>query len=191
MSNPLSSIIDKFYVFVDEETKTIPLSIETLPQNWRNISGLCYMSDAELKKLGWFKFSDPDLLKIEHTPAFIYQSKLTILDHFANLRWEAQTSAVKFNDHRFKLNDATVNALTHKKLIAEADPSLSFNWKTLTGIANLTSADVISLHNKVHQYIQDCFDVEIEFINKVNSINTIKDLVSIEHDYSWPSPDLN
>lgn len=42
------------YCFI--ENNTIVEGPKALPNGWRNISGLCYLSDPELKELGWLPY---------------------------------------------------------------------------------------------------------------------------------------
>ena len=184
------SMIEKFYAIVDKENKIVLNTIQELPKNWHNICGLNLLSDPELKELGWINVTDPDLLEYEYSNEWLNQCRLTIIDYVANIRWEAQTDTITFQENRYKLNEATINALNHKRVIAEKNSELTFNWKTLDWVDTLSSSEIISLTDAIHTYTQECFDIEYAFSEQLKSINTLEELLSANYTLAWPTTSL-
>lgn len=182
-------MIDKFYAFIDEDGKSINL-IDKLPKNWRNISGLCFMSDSELKELGWIKIADLDMANYSHSEELLNQFKYRLCDEVANLRWEAQTEAVTYNNNAYVLSEKTVNSLYQKRMMVANNLTVTYNWKSRDGMLELTGAEIVNLTDTIHNYIQDCFDIESEFASNILSKKSLKELLNLDWTITWPSTEL-
>lgn len=182
-------MIDKFYAFLDDDGKSINL-IDTLPKNWRNISGLCFMPDSELKELGWIKITDLEMENYTCSEELLNQFKYRLCDEVANLRWEAQTEAVTYNNNVYVLSEKTVSSLYQKRMMVANNLTETYNWKSRDGMLELTGAEIVSLTNTIHDYIQDCFDIESEFTSNILSKKSLKELTKLDWTITWPSTEL-
>jgi len=182
-------MIDKFYAFIDEDEKSINL-IDKLPKNWRNINGLCFMSDSELKELGWIKIVNSDIKNYTCTKEILTQFKYKLCDEVANLRWEAQTEVVTYNKNTYILNEKTVNSLYQKRMMVANNLTKTYNWKSRDDMLELTGAEIVNLTDTIHNYIQDCFDIESEFASNILSKKSLKELLNLDWTITWPSTEL-
>jgi len=183
-------MIDKLYTFVDKESKKILVNFDFLPNNWKNYSNINFMSESELKDLGWINATDPDLLNYSYSKDLFDQFKYRLCDAVANLRWEAQTDAVTYKENVYVLSDKTVSALYQKRLLVANNLDLTYNWKSRDDIIQLTGHEIVSLTDAIHNYIQSCFDVEADFISKITSKKSLKTLLALDYNITWPSTKL-
>lgn len=182
---------NNLYVWVDLELNLIASLPQEIPKNWKNINGLNNLDDATLKQFGWYKINDPDLLNFNYNQEWIQEVKDQILDNIANQRWNAQTEHIKYKGNFYILNDQTINSLYQKRLIVENDPDLTFAWKTRDSIIQLSSSELVELTNLISSYIQQCFDIEKQFVENFPLSNTLEDFINLDLSITWPSIELN
>lgn len=184
-------MIDKFYAFVEDESDENLSNIQTLPNGWRNISGLCFLPDPDLRELGWIKITDPDALNYTCSDQLLEQFKYRLCDEVANLRWEAQTDAITYNENVYVLTESTTNALYHKRTLVANNLDSTYNWKTRDGVVELTGNQIVGLTDAIHNYIQNCFDIEADFASLILSKQSLKSLLEIDYNITWPSIELS
>lgn len=183
-------MIDNLYAFVDKENKKINTSFQELPRNWRNISGLSFLPDSDLKNLGWIKLTDRDISKYSCDSFIIDSLKGKILEDVAELRWQAQTEAVTYNGNIYVLNEGTINSLYQKRMLVSSDLEKTYNWKTRDSVVQLSGTEIVSLTDAIHDYIQACFDAEAEFASRLSSVSTLRGLLRVNYTIDWPSTEL-
>jgi len=88
------------------------------------------------------------------------------------------------------LNEGTVNSLYQKRMLVSNDLEKTYNWKTRDGVVQLSGTEIVSLTDAIHDYIQACFDVEMEFASRLSSVSKLKDFLKINYTISWPSTNL-
>jgi hypothetical protein len=188
------------YIEVDIENKRILDFPKKLDINWNNISGLCYLSDSELSDLSWaghpnigfFKYT-PDnieiikLFSIENN--LFLQIKESIKGNLSELRYHHETNGVII-DNRYQLStsDRSKILMQGKYFECLSDDSLLFDWKSQSGTINLNSKDFIKIFKEIQKFIQKSFDIEIDYMKKIDECNTIIDLFSIDiNSIEWNS----
>lgn len=180
------------YIKVNLKEKTILEPPKELELNWNNISGLCYLSDNELKDLSWagyddigfIKFTKDNLILVEDyyiSAEIISQIKRELKDILSEMRYTYETGGVII-DNRYHLStsDRSKILIYGKYLECLSNPELSFNWKSTSGPIHLTANEFIGIFNGIQKFTQECFDIEIKFIEKINSCSTILELFSID-----------
>lgn len=175
------------YVWVDKNLNTIATLPDILPTNWKNFNGMSGLSESALNDLGWYKINDLKLINYQYSNEWLDQFKKQIIESVSHQRWEAQTEAVTYNGNVYILNDSTINALYQKRMIVESDPSITFTWKTRDNIIELTSADLVDLTNKISNYIQECFNIEKNFVSNLLPLTTLEELLGTNLNINWPS----
>lgn len=178
------------YVLTDSESNIITTLPESIPKNWKNIHGLNLLDQESLKSLGWYKIDDPDLLNFEHSQEWLSQFKKQILENISYQRWQAQTESITYNGNAYVLNEQTITALYQKRLVVESNPNTTFIWKTRDSMIELTGSELINLTNSINLYIQECFNIEKNFIDNFSSYLTLEDLLELDLDIIWPSTEL-
>jgi len=184
-------MIDKFYAFVEDKSDKNLSNIQTLPNGWRNISGLCFLPDPDLKELGWIKITDSDILNYSCSDQLLEQFKYRLCDEVANLRWEAQTESITYDEISYVLTESTVNSLYHKRNLVANNLDSTYNWKTRDGVVELTGSKIVELTDAIHDYIQKCFDIETNFASLILSKKSLKSLLELDYNITWPSTELS
>lgn len=183
---------NSLYVEIDLESKKIINFPKELDINWKNISGLCYLSDSELFDLSWAGYPQTGFIKycpenIEKIKLFsidndiFLQIKDTLKQHLSEIRYQYETNGVII-DNRYQLSttDRSKILMQGKYLECINDESLSFKWKSQSGVVDLSSKEFIKIFNQIQIFIQKTFEVEITYIEKINSCDNIIDLFSID-----------
>lgn len=181
----------KLYVWVDKEQNLIANVPGVLPKNWRNYNDFNMIdNESVLNGLGWYNINDESLLECNYSAEWLNQFKMQLLENVSYQRWEAQTEPVTYDGNVYLLNEGTINALYQKRMVVESDPSATFYWKTRDGMIQLTSGELVSLTTSINNYIQECFNIENNFINSLSSMNTLEELLQVDLDITWPSTTL-
>lgn len=180
------------YIKLDLENKKIIDFPKKLDSNWNNISGLCYLSDLELSDLSWAGYPDTGFIKyspdnIEKIKSFsidnevFSQIKDTLKINLSGLRYHHETSgAIIDNRYQLSTTDRSKLLMQGKYFECIDDDSLSFNWKSQSGTISLTSKEFVKIFKEIQKFIQKTFEIEIDYINKIDNCHNIVDLFSID-----------
>lgn len=191
------------YFYVDLDNKKILEEPKPLQTNWKNISGLSFLTDDELSDLSWaghdgfgfikfdsinqeiikdYSFDGPILLK--------FKSQLKDKLNRDRIRHEKKGVIVN-NQYLIKLDVPTKISLSMKYLQCNSNKNLFFNWETSSGYKEFTSLEFINLFEKIMQFIQTSIDIKIEYSKKIESCNTISELISVKFSsIKWNSNEI-
>lgn len=184
-----------FYVLVDKNTNTVLNQASELPENWNNIHGLSALSDEELSdlewagrpNLGWIKFNSEFPFSYTFSENWISFAKESIKEAYANQRWEAENKGILYKGIQINTDDRTKTSILMKKELMSKSSKETFSWKHNGEIIKFNVTDVINISNALNDYVQQCFEVEAELIEKIDKVSTIEDLAKFELDIEWPS----
>lgn len=185
--------MNELYVLVDSKQNLIISPIMELPLNWGNINGLKLLSDEKLKDLswagkdglGWKKITDPDLSTIDVTDEWLSFQKSNFKQLVSSKRKELENEILTFKSKQIKLNERVKNSLSFK-LLGSFNDTDTLAWKFMNGTFQITYAELKELFNFINTYVQDCFDVEYEFSNFLDTIKDKNVLLNMDINLKWP-----
>lgn len=79
-------------------------------------------------------------------------------------RYEAEVGGITLNGMHIDTDDRSKLLINGAALEATIDPEYVMQWKTPTGFAELTGAQVIGIARAVRAHVQACFDREAELL---------------------------
>lgn len=182
---------DFYFEINPAENKIVNFPVE-LDINWKNISGIIFLSKEELYDLSWAGYSNTGFVKISNENKDIIKnlsydsnilniSKLTYRSIVTKNCSEKEISPILINNS-FSIQLTEKNKLQmlmkYNECILNAD--LKFNWKTLSGFVELDSKKFINLYNKVQDYIQKLLDIECHLYQKIENCKSIVELLDLD-----------
>jgi len=182
------------YVLVDNERREILTPINKIPEDWSNINGLNLFDDEKLKNLdwaghtnlGWVSYVNSLISDYSVSDNWLDSSKSNIKLLVSKQRKEKTEETLVFRGNRINLTENTKSSLTLRASSLANQDSVTA-WKFVDGYVSLSKQDVIDLLNFVSNYIQQCFDVENNFTNTVNSCTNFSDIKNLSFDIIWPN----
>lgn len=183
---------------VDYTTEEILTPIDYLPKNWSNINGLDLFDDAKLsnlewaghQNLGWVEYKDAKINDYTVADNWLDSSKSKIKLLIAEKRWEKQNEVLTFNGNRIKIDDQTKSALTLRATSIYQNQNPSTLWKFVDGFVELTNTELIELFEFVNSYIQECFNVEYNISQVINSVTSFSELKQLNLELNWPNTEI-
>jgi hypothetical protein len=185
--------MNDLFVLVDFRLKSIISPVDLLPINWANVNGLDGLDDDKLKDLkwaghdyfGWLKFNDPDLNKYEGSDEWLESSKLKIKSLVSMIKREKEGETLTYKGKNLKIDDKTKVSLLFTLSTTKEDEVIM--WKFLNGSYQMSGSELKKMVKLTNSHIQECFDVEYEFFEKIDNIQTKQDLLEIDINLSWPN----
>jgi hypothetical protein len=86
--------------------------------------------------------------------------KVLLANYAASVRYAKETAGFTSNGVKYLSDRDTQAKLTAAALMAQINPSATFQWKAETGFVTLTAAQMIAVASAVGSYVQACFAVE-------------------------------
>ncbi|PWD68401.1 hypothetical protein DF215_16110 [Pectobacterium versatile] len=121
-----------------------------------------------------------------NTWGWVISEQLT-RDAIALSRYERETAGITFNGNQFHTTDRSKTMLCGAAIKCLRDENKTFNWKTIDGkFIDLSSADILALHDAVIDYVESCFSREQSLINSLLQNELTAEMI----DESWPSNSL-
>lgn len=192
--------MNNLHVLVDIKKKILLNFFQELPKNWANVSGLDSLPEDKLKDLtwasrpglGWLKVNDPLILKCSCDSDWVEGCKGSLSRVVSSLRWKKETEdviiTINGNSHVFSISERSKTSLLLRKVASETDGTLTTVFKFSDGTyETLTAAQMVTLYDKITNYIQECFNVEKNFVDQVSTCTTVADLSSLDYNINWPS----
>lgn len=187
----MSQNLNNFYVLVDTEKNIVIDKIQTLPENWCNISGLPGLSEDELKDLkwaghhnkGWISIKSENIKKYKSPPENFQLQKNTFKKLISDLRNKKENEPIFFNKIKINIDDKTRYTLFIKRILCENNPQLTFNYKCCGEYYILTSNDIIELTDLIENRIQYLFDTECKIFNQIDNCEQIYDFFDINYTF--------
>lgn len=189
--------MNDLYVLVDHNQKMIIDHIRKLPENWNNIHGLNLLTSEKLFNLdwagqiglGWVDINNQILDNYNALPEWFEISKSGLKKLLSDERWKREHDIINFKSNTLELNERTKNALNFYKVGLNSE-TLEIKWKFIGGFVSLTSEEFLSLYNFTTEYIQGCFNEEERLVRIYNSANNLKELLKLNLNENWPSPNF-
>jgi hypothetical protein len=182
------------YFEINPKEKKILSAPKELDINWKNISGIIFLSKDELYDLSWAGYTGSGFLKIDKENIDVIKNfnfdfdvlnitKSKFKDIVSNNRYEKELQPLLINNkfsirltEKFKLH----LLMKYNECILNED--LKFNWKTLGGHIEFTSGEFLKLYQKVQNYIQNLFDLEIDLHKKIDHCESILSVIELDLD---------
>ncbi|GKV88218.1 DUF4376 domain-containing protein [Pectobacterium carotovorum] len=102
-------------------------------------------------------------------------------------RYEKETAGITFNGNRFHTTDRSKTMLCGAAIKCLRDENKAFHWKTIDGqFIELSSVDILALHDAVIDYVESCFSREQSLVNSL----LLNELTAEMIDEGWPSNNL-
>jgi hypothetical protein len=184
-------MIDLYFEINPKQNKIIS-SPKELQTNWKNISGITYLSKKELYDLSWAGYDNfgfvkicidnyDTLKKLKYENSIFLVTKSKYKDIVSDNRRDQELRPLLV-DNRFsvQLTDKFKLHLLMKYNECISDTNLKFNWKTISGPVEFTSEKFLIFHKKIQKYIQKLYDMEIELHKKIDSVENMKDLLKLD-----------
>lgn len=112
-------------------------------------------------------------------PYTLEEAKKEKKQEIASSRFVVETGGFTFNNIKIRTDRESQALITGAALAALQDPNYSCQWKTETGFVVLTANIILALANQLRVFVQSCFDKEAQYINTINSTNSLAALMEI------------
>ncbi|MBE5221588.1 DUF4376 domain-containing protein [Pectobacterium sp. A113-S21-F16] len=104
-------------------------------------------------------------------------------DAIALSRYERETAGITFNGNKFHTTDRSKTMLCGAAIKCLRDENKTFYWKTIDGqFIELSSVDILALHDVVIGYVESCFSREQSLVNSL----LLNQLTAEMIDEGWP-----
>lgn len=180
-----------FYFEINPVERKILSHPKEIQENWKNISGLPYLSEDELYDLSWAGYDNQGFLKIssdnkEKLKKFscddeiFNQNKIYFRNYVTELRYQKENDVVCIDDYFWiQLNDRCKLLILMKYLECIEDENLIFNWKTIKGTISFNSSKFIQLYKKIQIHIQQLFEEELRLHEQINNSKNFIELLNL------------
>lgn len=184
--------MDDLYFEINPKENLIlspPIQLDT---NWKNISGIIFLSADELYDLSWAGYDNFGFVKIcsenydvlkklKYENSIFLVTKSKYKDIVSDNRRDQELNPLLV-DNRFsvQLTDKFKLHLLMKYNECISDTNLVFNWKTISGPVEFTSEKFLIFYKKIQKYIQKLYDIEIELHKKIDAVENMKDLLKLD-----------
>jgi len=174
-----------------EITAIMPLN-QPIDDTWRYVyDSFPDNYDSRYQTFTYDFFYNANTDQVTSTPNVSYIAiediKNTRLNELADTRWSHQIGGMDFNGVFIQTDDTTALKILGCRVAVDADPSLTFAWKTPSGFVELNAAYIIAISDGVRGYIQACFDNEKVHVDAINALTTPIDIINYDITLGWPS----
>lgn len=154
------------YVFEGKEY----YSVYGLRQAMPHISLPVTPTDAVLEALGVEikTVADP-----EPEPITLDEAKVQQKNTIAAARYAAETSGIVYETVEIATDRDSQSLLSAAVLQTLFDEKYSVKWKTKVGFIELGAAMLQAVATAVRQHVQDCFNKEAEYVDKIDAAKTV------------------
>ena len=179
--------LNNFYILVDTEKKIFIDKIQTLPQNWVNISGLPNYDDEKLsdltwaghKNLGWINTKSNQIKNFSSSPENLELNK----NHFKKLvsekRKEKQSISINYEGAEIKTDLETRYSLLLLKMSNEDE----INFKCINGYYTFNQLEICKICDIIDEQIQKYFDIEKNIYKQIDKCGSVQDFFDINYDF--------
>lgn len=184
--------MNDLYFEINPKEKKILSPPQELDVNWKNISGILFLSKDELYDLSWAGYSDIGFVKIDKENIDLIKN-LTYDDYIFNItkskcntivsqnRYEKEIQTLLVdNEFSIQLSEKFKLNMLMKYNECISDSNLSFHWKTIGGFVEFDSERFLKLYKKIQQYTQSLFDLERDLYKKIEDCQDIKSLIELD-----------
>ena len=179
--------LNNFYVLVDTEKKLIIDKIQTLPQDWVNISGLPNYDDEKLsnltwaghKNLGWISIKSTQIKNFSSSSANLQLNKNEFKQLISNKRKERQSYPILYKRAKIKTDLKTRYSLLLLKL-SNRD---QINFKCINGYYTFNQLEICKICDIIDEQIQKYFDIEKNIYEQIDKCGSVQDFFDINYDF--------
>jgi hypothetical protein len=179
--------LNNFYVLVDTEKKLIIDKIQTLPQDWVNISGLPNYDDEKLsnltwaghKNLGWINIKSTKIKNFSSSSENLQLNKNQFKQLISNKRKEGQSYPILYKGAKIKTDLRTRYSLLLFKL-SNRD---QINFKCINGYYTFNQLEICEICDIIDEQIEKYFDMEKNIYEQIDKCNSIQDFFDINYDF--------
>lgn len=179
--------LNDFYVFVDIENKIVTNKIQTLPENWANISGLSNYGDEKLsdlswaghKNLGWINIKSNLIQKFSSSPENLELNKNEFKRLVSNKRKEKQLVPIEYKGAKINTDFKTKCSF----LFFCNSNKTTINFKCINGYYTFDKLEVCEICDIIEQQIQKYFDIEKDIFDQIDKCSSIKDFFNVNYDF--------
>lgn len=177
--------LNDFYVLVDTETNKIIDKIQTLPEGWKNISGLKGLSDDKLRNLdwagqynlGWINIKSDNIKNFYCSEKNLELNKNEFKILSSKVRKNKQSEPIRYKNAIIKVSSKSRFCL---EIIKEMD---EINYKCLNGYYTFNSSDIKEICAIIDKQIQKYFDIEKNIYKQIDKCSSISDFLKINYDF--------
>lgn len=94
---------------------------------------------------------------------------MSLFDFAASCRWSKQQGPARIGGALVRTDKDSLDLILGAKQLAEAEPELITHFKAVEGFVDLSADQVIALAIGVGRYIHNCFAIEKEVCDKIES----------------------
>lgn len=182
---------DFYFEINPSENKIINFPVE-LDINWKNISGILFLSKEELYDLEWAGYPNIGFVKINkenkniikdlsYDPNILNATKLIYRNLVTKNCSEYEIFPILVNNSfSIQLTERNKLQILMKYNECLLNRDLKFNWKTLSGFVELDSEKFINLYSKVQIYIQKLLDIECDLYVKIEKCECMEELLDLD-----------
>lgn len=184
--------MNDLYFEINPKEKKILSPPQELDINWKNISGILFLSKDELYDLSWAGYPEIGFVKIDKENIDLIKN-LTYDDYIFNISKSKCNAAVSQNRYEKEIQTLLVDnefsiqlsekfklnmLMKYNECIANSN--LSFHWKTISGFVEFDSKKFLKLYKIIQQYTQSLFDLERDLYKKIEDCQDIKSLIELD-----------
>jgi len=184
--------MNDLYFEINPKQNKILSPPKELDINWKNISGIIFLSKDELYDLSWAGYPETGFLQVsrenisriknlkyDDNILSITKSKYKNIVSYNRYEKELQTLLID-DEFSIQLTDKCKLHILMKYNECLSNKSLKFNWKTIGGSVEFTSEKFLKLYQKIQEYIQNLFDAEITLHKKIEECETIESVLETD-----------
>jgi hypothetical protein len=183
--------MNDIYLEIDPKNKKILSPPTELELNWNNIGGLCFLDEDKLIDLSWAGYPNTGFIKFsaanknvircfDCSDEIIEKIKLQLIEKLSNIRYNYECGGITVNN-QYSLNtdDRSKLLMQMKYLYCKTNSNHEFKWKTSSGEIIFFSEEFIKIFDKIVEFIQKCFELELEMSKRINLCGNIISLCQI------------
>jgi hypothetical protein len=116
-------------------------------------------------------------------PAAGQYTQTQLLAYSASVRYNYEVAGTTSGSQQLRTDRVSRTALNQTLVYLNANPTLTVNWKTLTGFVAWTQTLTTTYAEAVNKHVQSCYDVETSTDSSITG-GTITTLAQIDSAYS-------
>jgi hypothetical protein len=183
-----------YYTYVNKSLTRIENIVQKLPENWRNIHGLSFLSDEKLSDMtwaehpgyAWVPFETFDFTGYTYESDWFEVSKNSIKEEIRKEKRTKLRNVLTWNEKDFIPDNDTKIGLSFIVSSSGADTD-TFSWDFIGETATITKADAQQIVDFINQYSNDVSVAQKETEQNIDNADTIASLQSVNFVPSWPS----
>jgi hypothetical protein len=115
-------------------------------------------------------------------PAVGEYTQVQLASYSASVRYNCEIQGVTSAGEPIRTDRVSRTAANQTVVYLNANPTLTVNWKTLSGFVVLAQADAVQHANDINAHVQTCFDTEKSVSDQITS-GAITTLAQIDSAY--------